>query len=89
MEAITSILDKYPHIYVLVDEVYNFVTFENDHVSFASLGNNYAKTITVYSAGKLFCCTGYKIGWSIGPAEITRVSSIYHSVAYDIVSRPT
>ena len=28
------------------------------------------RTITVSSAGKIFSCTGWKIGWAIGKKEL-------------------
>lgn len=71
LEEITEILDPYPNCYVLSDEVYDFLTFEGrEHVMFANLKNNWEKTITVFSGGKMFACTGWKIGWSIAPADI-------------------
>jgi len=30
------------------------------------------RTISIHSAGKLFSATGIRIGWTIGPKEITK-----------------
>ena len=66
----TSILDKHPHINVLSDDVYYFLPYDGrKYESFANYSqSNFEKTISVYSAGKMLNCTGWKIGWSIGPA---------------------
>ena len=32
---------------------------------FASIGDNWKKTITIFSGGKLFAATGWKIGWIV------------------------
>ncbi len=54
---------------VISDEVYDFLTFDDTKfVPFAALGDNYNKTISVWSGGKLFNATGWKCGWGIGPA---------------------
>lgn len=43
---------------------------------FANLGNNWEKTITVFSGGKMFACTGWKVGWAIAPADIIRQAAV-------------
>jgi kynurenine aminotransferase len=50
---ITDLLDEFPNAYIISDEVYDFLTFdEREHVMFANLKNNWEKTITVFSGGK-------------------------------------
>lgn len=36
------------------------------------------RTLTVGSAGKTFCATGWKTGWSIGPAELINCAMVVH-----------
>jgi len=68
---ITNILKDFPNIVVLSDEVYDYLTFDGlKHVPFASIEDNWDRTVTVYSGGKLFNCTGWKVGWAIGPQHI-------------------
>jgi len=77
LEQITEILKDFPHVVVISDEVYDFLTFDGkEHVRFATIGDNYAKTVSIYSGGKLFNCTGWKIGWAIGPEYIIRLGGI-------------
>jgi len=41
--------------------------------------------LTVYSAGKLLNCTGWKLGWIIGPEEIVRQATLIHeSFIYNV-----
>jgi N-succinyldiaminopimelate aminotransferase len=59
-------------VYVLSDEVYEKIVFDaNEHVSIASLPGMWERTLTVSSAGKTFSVTGWKIGWAVGPPELT------------------
>ena len=64
---ISRIVQDYPRLYVLSDEVYKHLTYsvEKPHIFFASLDGMYDRTVTVSSAGKTFALTGSKIGWDI------------------------
>ena len=71
LEEITDILEYFPNCVVVADEVYDFLTFDDiEHVSFASIGDNWQRTVSIYSGGKLFNATGWKVGWAIGPERI-------------------
>ena len=73
LEKISAIVDKYPRCFVLSDEVYDFLTFDGrEHVHFATIGDNWKRTISVFSGGKMFNATGWKVGWGIGPKELVR-----------------
>lgn len=57
---------------VLSDEVYNEITFAGAHTSIAQLQAMRERTVVLGSLGKTFSCTGWKIGWTIAPPEVTR-----------------
>lgn len=89
METITKILEDFPHIIVLSDDVYEFLTFDgNEFVNFASLGNNFSKTLTVYSGGKLFNATGWKMGWAIGPEYLVKPCAIISNTVIYCANTP-
>jgi N-succinyldiaminopimelate aminotransferase len=55
----------------VTDEVYEYLTYDGlDHVPLASLPGMRERTVTVSSAGKTFSCTGWKIGWVLGPQPL-------------------
>jgi len=55
----------------VTDEVYEYLTYDGlEHVPLASLPGMRERTVTISSAGKTFSCTGWKIGWALGPAEL-------------------
>ena len=65
---------------VLADEVYDFLTFDGEeHVRFASIGDNWEKTISVYSGGKLFNATGWKVGWAIAHPKLLRMGGVLNN----------
>ena len=77
MEQMSNILDEFPNIKVLSDDVYDFLNFDNKPFTpFATVGNNWSRTVTVYSGGKLFNATGWKVGWGIGPKHLMKAAGI-------------
>ncbi|WP_237774646.1 pyridoxal phosphate-dependent aminotransferase [Actinosynnema sp. ALI-1.44] len=55
----------------VTDEVYEDLVFDGlEHVPLGSLPGMAERTLTISSAGKMFNCTGWKIGWMCGPAEL-------------------
>jgi N-succinyldiaminopimelate aminotransferase len=54
----------------VTDEVYEHMVFDGEHVPLATLPGMRDRTVTISSLGKTFSCTGWKIGWACGPAEL-------------------
>lgn len=86
LEKLTQILDKHPQIIVVSDDVYFHLPYDNrEQVLFANIGDNYKRTITIFSAGKMLNCTGWKVGWMIGPPELVKhVSYVHESCTFNI-----
>jgi N-succinyldiaminopimelate aminotransferase len=56
---------------VITDEVYEHLIYDGHrHLPLAGFDGMAERTITISSAGKMFNCTGWKIGWACGPAEL-------------------
>ena len=56
---------------VITDEVYEHLVFDDHrHLPLAGFDGMAERTITISSAAKMFNCTGWKIGWACGPAEL-------------------
>lgn len=56
---------------VITDEVYEHLVFDGRrHVPLAGFDGMAERTITISSAAKMFNCTGWKIGWACGPAQL-------------------
>ncbi|MDB4981968.1 MAG: aminotransferase class, partial [Myxococcales bacterium] len=64
---------------VISDEVYSELTFDGAaHVPIATLPGMRERTITIDSMGKTFSVTGWKVGWAIAPAPLTRELRAIH-----------
>lgn len=74
----------------LADEVYETLTFDEaqPHVSIATLPGMRERTITVSSIGKSFSLTGWKVGWAVAPAPLTRAVRSAHQFLTFAVATP-
>jgi N-succinyldiaminopimelate aminotransferase len=58
-------------VLAITDEVYEHIVFDGaKHVRLATLPGMAERTLTLSGAGKTFSCTGWRIGWAIGPAPL-------------------
>mmetsp|Transcript_15461 Transcript_15461/g.22435 ORF Transcript_15461/g.22435 Transcript_15461/m.22435 type:complete len:408 (+) Transcript_15461:29-1252(+) len=79
LQKIAEVLNKWPNVTVISDEVYEHITFEGRrHLRLASYGDLWERSISFYSAGKLFSVTGWKTGWGIGGPEVVKKVATAH-----------
>ena len=72
-EALAKVLEKYPNIYVLSDEIYEHINYDNaTPFSFAAIPSMFDRTITVNGLAKAFAMTGWRIGYLGGPAWLAK-----------------
>ena len=56
---------------VIADEVYEHLVFDGRrHLPISTYPGMAERTVTISSAAKMFNCTGWKIGWACGPADL-------------------
>ena len=66
-------------VVVLTDEVYEHLTFDGvPHIPMASLPEMRDRTLSLSSIGKTYSLTGWKIGWSTGPAHLVKAAQAAH-----------
>ncbi|BBU21363.1 putative cysteine-S-conjugate beta-lyase [Mycobacterium xenopi] len=59
------------NLLVISDEVYEHLVYDDRrHLPPATYPGMAERTITISSAAKMFNCTGWKIGWACGPADL-------------------
>lgn len=67
LESIAKMLEKYPNIYVVADEIYEHINFDEKHFSIGSIASMKEKTITVNGVSKGFAMTGWRVGFIGAP----------------------
>lgn len=70
MEALAQVLLKYPHVFILSDEIYEYIIFEGKHTSFASFDGLYDRVAVVNGVSKGYAMTGWRLGYLAGPQAI-------------------
>lgn len=70
--ALAKVLESYPNIYILSDEIYEHINYGAKNFSFARIKSMYNRTITVNGVAKAFAMTGWRIGYIGAPEWIAK-----------------
>jgi aspartate aminotransferase len=70
--ALAAVLEKYPKIFILSDEIYEHINYDSKPFSFAAIESMYDRTITVNGLAKAFAMTGWRIGYIGAPEWIAK-----------------
>ncbi len=57
-------------LFLIADETYDFLTYDAPFSSFSGLPDLADRLIAVYSFSKMFCMTGWRVGYMVAPARI-------------------
>jgi methionine aminotransferase len=86
-ELLESLLEKYPKIIVLSDEVYEYITFEQKHISAHSREKILDRCVMVSSFGKSFHVTGWKIGYLVAPEYLMKeIKKVHQFLVFSVNS---
>lgn len=73
LRALADVLQKYPQIVVVSDEIYEHINYGvTEHASMAAFDDMYDRTVTVNGVAKAFAMTGWRIGYIGAPSYIAR-----------------
>lgn len=72
IEELSSIV-RNTNIFIVSDEVYEHLIFDDlPHLSMLSYPELLQRSFVCFSFGKVYHCTGWKLGYCIAPAELTK-----------------
>ena len=63
LEAIVAVLEQYPDIWILSDEIYEHISYVSEVVSLAEFDSIRKRLILVNGISKAYAMTGYRIGF--------------------------
>ena len=72
LTSIAKMLEKYPDIYIVSDEIYEHINFTNTHFSIGTIPSMKDRTITVNGVSKGFAMTGWRVGFIGAPLWIAK-----------------
>ena len=91
LEEIAVLVRAHPQLMVLSDEIYEYILFDGEMVSFGSLPGMLERTITLNGFSKGFAMTGWRLGYAAAPEPIAkamgRMQSIISAGANQFVQR--
>lgn len=64
LETLVAVFEKHPNIYIISDEIYEHINFENDHISIASFESIKERVIVINGFSKSYAMTGWRVGYS-------------------------
>lgn len=72
LQDIAKMLERYPNIYIVSDEIYEHINFTNEHFSIGTIPSMKDRTITVNGVSKGFAMTGWRVGFIGAPSWIAK-----------------
>ena len=86
-DQLEKLIDSFPNLIVFSDEVYEYITFEQPHISIHNRQKLWNRSITVSSFGKSFHITGWKIGYVIAPEHLMKeIKKVHQFLVFSVNS---
>uniref|UniRef100_A0A2A4YZ83 Aminotransferase n=1 Tax=OCS116 cluster bacterium TaxID=2030921 RepID=A0A2A4YZ83_9PROT len=72
LKALTDVLVRYPHVWILSDDMYEHLVYDDfEFVTPAQIEPKlYDRTLTMNGVSKAYAMTGWRIGYCAGPVEL-------------------
>jgi aspartate aminotransferase len=74
LAALGEILKKHPHVWVMTDDMYEFIIY--DDFEFTTIAQVvpelYDRTLTLNGLSKAYCMTGWRVGYAAGSVELIK-----------------
>lgn len=72
LQDLVTVFKKYPGIYILSDEIYEYINFVGKHESIAQFDEIKDRVIIVNGLSKGFAMTGWRLGYIAANAEVAK-----------------
>ncbi|MDP6567659.1 MAG: pyridoxal phosphate-dependent aminotransferase [Alphaproteobacteria bacterium] len=74
LRALTEVLLRHPHVWVMTDDMYEHLVYDDFQFSTPAQVEPglFDRTLTVNGVSKAYCMTGWRIGFAGGPAELIK-----------------
>lgn len=72
LEKLAAVFRKHPQVYIISDEIYEYINYGGSHESIAQFEGMKERTIIVNGLSKGFAMTGWRLGYIAAPKEIAK-----------------
>ena len=81
LKALTDVLVRHPHVWILTDDMYEHLTYDNFVFTTPAQvePSLYDRTLTMNGVSKAYCMTGWRIGYAAGPAHLIKAMATLQS----------
>ena len=81
LKAITDVLVKHPHVWVMTDDMYEHLVYDDFQFTTPAQiePTLFDRTLTVNGVSKAYCMTGWRIGYAGGPAALIKAMATIQS----------
>ena len=79
LAALVQVFEKHPQVYILSDEIYEYINYVGNHTSIASFPSVYDRVIVVNGFSKGYAMTGWRLGYIAAPVELVQACEKYQS----------
>ncbi len=81
LKALTDVLVRHPHVYVMTDDMYEKLTYDGfEFFTPAQVEPSlYERTLTINGTSKAYCMTGWRIGFAGGPEPLIKAMAMVQS----------
>ena len=81
LKALTDVLVRHPQVWVLADDIYEHLVFDDFQFTTAAEVEPrlHDRTLTMNGVSKAYCMTGWRIGYGAGPVELIKAMTTLQS----------
>jgi len=72
LESLVRVFEKHPDIYIMSDEIYEYINYEGKHESIAQFDTVKDRTIVINGLSKGYAMTGWRVGYIAAPLEVAK-----------------
>ena len=72
LKLLVALLEKHPQVYIISDEIYEYINFVGTHTSIASFASIRERVIVINGLSKGFAMTGWRLGYMAATAAIAK-----------------
>ncbi|NLU95631.1 pyridoxal phosphate-dependent aminotransferase [Chitinophaga sp. Ak27] len=91
LEGLAAVFAKHPQIFIISDEIYEYINYVGKHESIAQFGDLINRTIIINGLSKGFAMTGWRLGFMAAPLDIAKacdkIQSQFTSATCSITQR--
>ncbi len=76
LKGLADVFERYPNIFIISDEIYEYILFEGSHESIAQFDAIKERVILINGLSKGFAMTGWRVGYMAAPQWIADACNI-------------